>query len=72
VKMPEYIDVKIKKVSDGGLVCDVSLRYIPLKVFLKAMMKAIGWKIWLYPVVVIYCLENLCISPDIFDKGINV
>lgn len=57
-----WYEVNLIQKIKGELNAEIKLRYIPLHVIVKEIKKSIGWRIWLYPKVIRYCIDTLGIS----------
>lgn len=61
-KLPDWIEVKELKVvgnkPDWYLDIEIKVKYIPLGLFVKYILKRIGFRFWLYPWLINYCLNN--------------
>ena len=57
-----WYEVNLTQKIKGELQAEIKLKYIPLYMIIKEIRKFIGWKIWRYPGVIKYCIDNLGIS----------
>lgn len=56
-KLPEWIECKKLYTKDKKIYAEIKLNYLPLRFFISFIIKHIGWKIWLYPKVIGFCLD---------------
>ena len=65
-RLPDWIKVKNMKVvgnkPDWYLNMEIKVNYIPIKLIIKAIIKALGWRIWLYPKAIIRWIEIMALS----------
>ncbi len=71
-KLPNWIEVKELKVVgnklDWYVNAEIKVKYIPLRLLTNFIIKFIGWRFWLYPVILSHCLDKIGFvipSPDI-------
>ena len=65
-KLQDWIEVKELKVvgnkPDWYVNMEIKVKYIPIKLIIRAIKKALGWRIWLYPKVIIRWVEIMALS----------
>ncbi len=67
-KLPDWIEIKNIKLEDDKVKAEIKVKYIPLRLLTNFIIKFIGWRFWLYPVIINYCLDKIGFiipSPDI-------
>jgi len=71
-RLPDWIEAKNSKVignkPDWYVNMEIKIKYFPLGLFInliiKCMRKAFGWRLWLYPIGIRFCLDKIKIAPD--------
>lgn len=58
-KCPNWFDCKFIGVKDNNIQAEIKINYIPLRLFIPKIIKIIGWRIWLYPKVWNWCLDEM-------------
>ena len=65
-KLPNWIEVKkikvVGKKPDWYVNAEIEVKYIPIKLIIKAIIKALSWRIWLYPKAIIRWIEIMALS----------
>ena len=71
-KLSDWVEVKKIKVKgnkpDWYVNAEIKIKYFPLGLFInlitKCMIKSYGWRLWLYPTGIRFCLDKIKIAPD--------
>jgi len=58
-KLPDWIKYEGISSKNGKYFWNFSVKYIPLRFFIRVLCKAIGWKIWKYPKLIKECLNRV-------------
>lgn len=65
-RLPDWIECKRLYEKDGIVYAEIKSNYVPMRLIInlmtKSIIKFVGWKIWLYPKVIRYCLNNIRIN----------
>ena len=58
-KLPNWIEIKNIKLEGDKVNAEIKVKYIPLRLLTNFIIKFIGWRFWLYPVIVKHCLDKM-------------